>query len=274
MKKFILVLVTLFSITFGMGRIQAVESVNSSEKIYDYGNLLTETEKLEIKDLIMNFINTYKLDMVVVTQRNYYGDLKSYAQDFYDYNDFGEGKTNDGILLALNADAAGYEAQIVTTGEGIRMYDDERIQNLLSSMSYVKADGAGAIVKKFVNLSSSYANQGIPASNKNTYIDENGNYRIKRKYPVFKLGLIAVIVSTVILLILINKNKMVKKASNAKEYLDNSSISIVDRKDQFLRTNTTSVVIATSDGGSSGGGGSSISSGSSGVSHGGGGGRL
>ena len=60
MKKFILVLVTLFSITFGMGRIQAVESVNSSEKIYDYGNLLTETEKLEIKDLIMNFINTYK----------------------------------------------------------------------------------------------------------------------------------------------------------------------------------------------------------------------
>ena len=66
-----------------------------------------------------------------------------------------------------------------------------------------------------------------------------------------------------------NRNKMIKRASNANLYLDKSSLNITSRNDAFLTTHTTSVPLSSSSGGS--GHGSSTHSSSSGSSHGGGG---
>jgi uncharacterized protein len=72
------------------------------------------------------------------------------------------------------------------------------------------------------------------------------------------------------MLILISKNKMVKKASVARDYIDNASIEYTNRSDQFINSHTTSYTVSSS---SSGGGRSGSSFGSSGGGHGGGGGR-
>ena len=69
--------------------------------------------------------------------------------------------------------------------------------------------------------------------------------------------------------ILVKKNKMVMKATTAENYLDNSSIHLTKKEDQFISTHTTKHVNSSSSGG--GGGGSHI--GSSGGGHSSGGGR-
>ena len=89
----------------------AVESVSdTSVKIYDYGNLLTDTEETYLKGLVNNYISKYNYDMVIVTKSNYSATdtaMMNYADDFYDYNNFGIGNTKDGILLFLNVDRQG-----------------------------------------------------------------------------------------------------------------------------------------------------------------------
>lgn len=254
----------------------AVESVSdTSVKIYDYGNLLTDSEETYLKGLVDNYISKYNYDMVIVTKSNYSATdtaMMNYADDFYDYNNFGIGDTNDGILLFLNVDNLGPVVWISTTGNAILMYDDARISSLKSAMSSVKNNGNSAIVEAFITKASDYAEAGIPSSNKHAYIDENGDYQIEKTYPVFRNIIISAIGATIILLIMIYKNKMVKKAIVATEYLDKNSINIYNRRDAFINTFTSRTKIETSS--SSGGGGSSTHSGSSGTSHGGGGGRL
>ncbi len=276
MKK-IYYLCFLFLCLFLTINVKATISVDSSLKIYDYGELLTEEEEISLKEEIDTFVNQYDLDMVVVTLKDYTGSLKTYGQDFYDYNDFGVGKTHDGILLVLNVDNLGPVAEIVTTGEGIRMYDDNRISGLLSAMSSAKYDGNRAIVSAFISRASSYAKSGIPASNRDTYIDSNGEYRIKREYPLILVLIASSTITLIATLILVARNKMVEKASGAKEYLNSKTVNISLKQDNFIYTHTTKTLIPRDSGGSSfggGGGGSSISHGSSGISHGGGGGRL
>ena len=72
------------------------------------------------------------------------------------------------------------------------------------------------------------------------------------------------------MLILIKKNKMVKKQYQAEQYLSKESINITNRKDIFIRSHTTSYTESSSSGS---GGGSSSHSGSSGGGHSSGGGR-
>ncbi len=251
----------------------AVETViDTSTKIYDYGDLLTDSEESYLKGLIDEYIKKYNYDMVVVTKRNYNASdtaMMNYADDFYDYNHFGIGNTKDGILLFLNVDSLGPVVWMSTTGNAILMYDDARISSMKSAMSSAKGNGNSAIVEAFIKRASDYAETGIPSSNKHAYIDKNGDYRVKKVYPIFRNILIAAIGSTVILLIMIFKNKMVKKAAFATEYLDKQSVNIYNRRDTFINTYTSRVKIETSSGG-----GSSTHHGSSGSSHGGGGGRL
>ena len=65
MKK-IYYLCFLFLCLFLTINVKATISVDSSLKIYDYGELLTEEEEISLKEEIDTFVNQYDLDMVVV----------------------------------------------------------------------------------------------------------------------------------------------------------------------------------------------------------------
>ena len=71
---------------------------------------------------------------------------------------------------------------------------------------------------------------------------------------------------------IVTKNKMVKKATEANDYVDKSNIVFNTRTDVMTGSFTTHYTIQ-HDSGGSGGGGHSSHSGSSGGGHGGGGGR-
>lgn len=264
MKKIIFSLIILLNIIF----ISKVKALDTSLKIYDYRELLTESEEKLLKEKIDTFIDTYNMDMVLVTVDDHNNSsTMEYADDFYDYNGFGIGIHNDGLILVIDNNFEKENLWISTTGEAIRMYDDYRIDNILDVI--YEEYNYYELFNKFIDECSYYANIGIPSSNKNTYINSHGDLVHKRKFPLFISFGISAAISTIVLLVLINKNKMVKKATEANVYMNKDNINITERKDQFITTHTTSVRINTNTGGGSGG--SSTHSGSSGISHGGGG---
>ena len=245
--------------------------VNEEEKIYDFAELLTDEEEKLIYSDIQSFITEHNLDMAVVTinKNNKYSAME-YADDFYDYNYFGKGSTFDGLLMLIDMDNR--EVWISTTGQAILIYDDYRIDNMLdyiapnlTSRDYKEA------VDEFIYYADRYATSGISSSNKLYYIDEHGDMKKKNSAKFYEgiqsAIMFSTIVTAVFVIIGVTGHRNVKKARKAGIYLDKESVNIIDKRDNFLRSNTTKVRIESS----SSGGGSSSHRSSSGRSHGGGG---
>jgi len=269
--KFLFILLLVF---VGMDLVSAESEIDTSIKVYDYADILTSSEEEELQLLANKYIDKYNMDMVLVTVKEHNKiDTKEYAQDFYDYNGFGIGDTNDGLIFVIDLSFGYTDIYIATTGEAIRVYDDYRINSMLDNIAFYKDFGYYDMFESFINDSDKFAMMGVAESNINTVIDKFGNLVRKKRIHWIPITIISLIVSGIVLLIFIFKNRMVKKSINATYYLDEGSVNINVRKDRYITSHTTSVRINNSS--SSGGiGGSSISRGSSGISHGGGGRRL
>lgn len=250
--------------------------VDASEKIYDFANLFTSTEETNLYNLINHFITTYNMDMVIVTiNTNNKSSAMAYADDFYDYNDFGKGSTFDGLLFLIDMDTR--EMWISTTGQAILMYNDYRIDNILDkSYTYITSQKYFECAKSFITSASSYATQGIPSYNKDYIIDENGDYvknttKTLNNFPLLFVIIISFILSTIYVFFARSKHKTIKKATEAKQYLIKNSINITKKEDKFINSHVSKVYDPPS---SSSSGGSSTHRSSSGRSHGGGGRRF
>ena len=259
--------------------IMKTKKVDASEKIYDFADILTDEEEKNLKIKIDKFIEENNMDMVIVTDSFAYTSDKQneeYADDFYDYNDFGMTfEYNSGVLLLRNSNPSDPYYHMSTTGNAQLYLSDSRINNILDNIYYdIKSGNYYEGFSKWINYTDNYIKSGKPSTASNYYLDNDGNmHKLKPKYyppiPIaFLLGLAA---AGTTIGIMIAKNKMVKKAHKASEYLDSGSINITKREDTYLRSHTTSYTVSSSSGGGHHGGGHSFHSGSSGFSHGGGG---
>ena len=256
----------------------ATPKVNATEKVYDFANLFTTSEETSLYNLITNFINNHNMDMVIVTiNNNNKSSAMAYADDFYDYNDFGKGSTFDGLLFLIDMDTR--EMWISTTGQAILMYNDSRIDSILDrTYTYISSQKYFECAKSFITSSFSYASQGIPTDNKDYIIDEDGDYKkdiskLIKNFPIFWAIIIAFAISTISVFIARSKHKTIKKATHANQYLLEKSIKITRNEDNFINSHLSKVYDPPSSS-SSGGGGSSTHRSSSGRSHGGGGRRF
>ncbi len=253
--------------------------VNANEKIYDYADILTDEEEKKVYESINKFIKETHMDMVFVSidEKYTHKQVEDYACDFYGYNDFGiDFESYSGLILIRNnntyADGKKYY-YIATTGLARLYYaDGGRLENILDDIydDFV-SDNYLEGIKKFANESISYYQKGYDHKyktifTKEVYIDENGNINAKPYIPIIIRVAGSSIITLITILILVSKNKMVRKAVKANEYLDKGSINYTQSMDQFVRSHTTHYTTSSS----SGGGGSSHG-GSSGFGHGGGG---
>ena len=246
--------------------------VDSSLKVYDYADILSEENENEIKNLIGNFIEHTNMDMVFLTvNMSYYNDKvnEDYAADFYDYNDFGlDFKNYSGVLLLRNAYQSDPYYNVYTFGDAQLYFDYDRCENMLDNIYYdFKNSNYLEGFKIFVKEFTDYYDSGVV--NSNNYVDKNGYVKQKFVIPYGRSIIISAGMTLILMLILIGKNKMVKKAKNAKDYLDRSSINYKTKTDMFINTFTTRSRVSSNTGGYGG----FSSSGSSGGGHGGGGGR-
>jgi len=258
-------------------------AVDASEKIYDYSDLLTDEEEAELKAEIDNFIETTNMDLVFVTTSfQYYSDHQNedYAADFYDYNDFGMNVTNNsGILFLRNSNPSDPYYDMYTFGDAQLYFNTYRYDNILDGI-YGNISTGNYLVgfKDFISRTQNYILSGMPSELQDYYVDGQGYLQENKTPKVYSIPWPGVLVASfiitlIIMIILIKKNKMVSKATMAEEYLNKGSVKITNRKDVFLRSYTTSHTTSSSSGGSGGGGGFSSHSGSSGGGHSSGGGR-
>jgi len=251
-------------------------AVDASEKIYDYADVLTDDEEKELKKSIDKFIETTKMDMVIVIPDFYYyndNENEEYAADFFDYNDFGmKYENNSGILFLRNATEDNPYYNIYTFGNAQLYFSYNRLENTLDNI-YSDISGKNYLkgFNQFIDEMTEYYNDGIPSSMRGYKVDEKGYLYEIYTIPWIWILMISLILTVIIMVILIMNNKMIKKASRATEYLDEGSLKFTNKTDQYVRSHTSSYVISSSS--SSGGGGFSSSSGSSGGGHSSGGGR-
>lgn len=244
-------------------------AVLETEKIYDFADLLDSSEEESLFTKVNNYIETSNYDLVIVTiNDNNKHSAMDYADDFYDYNNFGFGTSRDGILILIDMDTR--ETWVSTSGMAIKMYSDDRIDSIIDAgYYYLTNQQYYDCLTRMIEKLDSYFKSGYPSSNSNLIIDENGNPYYIKKMPYIMIFLISSIICAIISSILYFKTSLKIKRQNTVTYI-NPNITNIIKDDQFVTTYTSRIRIESSSGGSSGGG-SSFHSSSSGGSHGGGG---
>lgn len=246
--------------------------VDASLKVYDFADILSSEEESKMKKLIDEFVSKTKIDMVFVTiDMAYTVDSKNedFAADFYDYNDFGLDFSHySGIVLLRNNYSKDRYYDMYTFGDAQLYFDQTRYDDILDGIyddfhSDNYMDGFDLFVKKCSN----YYDRGYASKYQYSYVDDDGFIHSTYHVPVFLCLGGAGVITLITMLILVGKNKMVRKATLAGAYLDKGSINYIEKTDQFLHSHTTHYTTSSS---SSGGGGGI---GSSGGGHSSGGGR-
>ncbi len=259
-----------------INNVKTTPCVNAQEKIYDFSGVLTDDEYDKLKQEIDEYIKETKMDLVIVIDDIPYSNDKmneTYAADFYDYNDFGiRFQRYSGTLLLRNTYEQDPYYDIYTFGDAQLFYDYNRLQVILDGIyDDLHSGNYYNGFHEHIEYLDRYYKQGKALNNYK--VDENGYLYKVYTYPFVIIFVISTIVTAIVMSILVKRNKMVLKATEASEYLNKASTRITNREDRFISTHTTSYTTSSSSGGGGGGGSHHSSSGSSGGGHSSGGGR-
>lgn len=248
--------------------------VNAEEKIYDFANIMDETTEQKLYEKVNSYVALTSMDMVILTTDLTYSDyqIEQYAVNFYDYNDFGLTFDNySGILIVRNSNNYNRYFNIYTFGDAQLYYSYERCEEILDSIyEDIRSDRYLEGFNIFINDAKEFYNEGIPSDYDDYYIDDTGHLKKSYSIPFSGVTIAAVVSTAIVVTILVKKNKMVKKATDAENYLNHNSINYKKSNDIFLHSHTSSYIVSSSSGGGSSGG---SRTGSSGRGYGGGGGR-
>lgn len=136
-----------------------------AEKVYviDNAGLLSEQEAADLEEKLERISAELQADVVALTTTNLDDEeAVAYADDFFDYNGYGQGEHYDGVLLLVVKNAEGGIWYISTSGSGIRAFTDDRIQEAGEEMlPYLRtADYYGAF-DRYADLAVEYFREPI-----------------------------------------------------------------------------------------------------------------
>ena len=222
--------------------------------VVDNADLLTDAEEKEFIDKFNVFTEEYEMEIASVTVTSLDGKTaEEYADDFYDYNGYGYGENDDG-LLALYVDGAEGEREIYITthGKAISKITDADIDYITDLMIMYLSDGDYAWAFE-------------------TFVDEATDVvkvSVSLIWIPLSLG-IGMLVVFFVLKTMASANKSVVRKVDAKDYVRSGSMVVTGSYDNFLFNNVTRVARPKNTSS-----GSSTHTSSSGRTHGGGGKRF
>lgn len=242
-------------------------------RMNDGAQLLTEDEDNELEASLEELSVRQSFDVVIATIDSLDGEgytsMEEYADDLYDYCQFGYGANRDGVLLLISKGDRKWH--ISTCGYGITAFTDAGIQYLGQQMTPDMADGDyAAAFRTFIRWTDAYvtaAREGHP------YDVNNMPYE---PLSILYLGLalvIGLVTALIVTGVMKSQLKSVAPQPDASSYVRQGSMRLTNQRDHFLyrdvhRTERPKA----SD--SSDSGGSSTHTSSSGTTHGGGGGSF
>ncbi len=234
-------------------------------RVVDSANLLNGSEEAQLINRLNEISERQNSDVVIVTVPSLDGkSVTAYADDYYDYHDYGMGADKSGILLLVSMEKRDWH--ISTTGYGITAFTDAGLKYIsnkfkpyLSKKNYAKA------FNTFADLCDEFITQ---AKTGKPY--DNGNLP-KEPLPLWWIPAsvgIGLFVAFLITNKMKNKLKTVVKKAGAEDYLRKESLKVERSNDVFLYNTLTKTPKAKKSSGSS------THFGSSGRSHGGSSGKF
>ena len=242
-------------------------------RMNDNAGVLTEDEDNELEDALEELSLRQNFDVVIATIESLesvdYDNMEQYADDLYDFCQFGYGADRDGVLLLVSVGDRKWH--ISTCGYGITAFTDAGIQYLGEQMTPDMADGDyAAAFRTFVQWSDAYidaARSGRPYDVKNLPREP-----LSPMYLFLALG-IGLVLAWVIVGVMKSRLRSVAFQENAASYVREGSMNLTNQRELFLyRDVHRTEHVEEKDSDSSGG--SSTHTSSSGTTHGGGGGSF
>ena len=241
-------------------------------RIFDDAEVLTEDEDNELEDALEELSLRQNFDVVIATIESLesvdYDSMEAYADDLYDFCQFGYGADRDGVLLLVSVGDRKWH--ISTCGYGITAFTDAGIQYLGEQMTPDMADGDYAAFRTFVQWSDDYitaARAGHPYDVKNLPREP-----LSLMYLFLAVG-IGLVLAWVIVHVMKGQLRSVAFQENAASYVREGSMKLTNSRELFLyRDVHRTEHVEEKDSDSSGG--SSTHTSSSGTTHGGGGGSF
>jgi uncharacterized protein len=239
--------------------------------LVDAADLLTASQEQELEQRLAELSDSRDADVVIVTVESLGGrHEQDFADDYFDYGPdpadpslpgddptagYGRGEERSGLLLLVSEGDRVY--WLTTTGDAIDVFTDRRISEVNQEVeTWLSSDNWYWAFKTFADEVDK------------VYRDEYGTDWL----PVILVTLIGgPLLALIPLTIWRRQLKSVKPATEAKGYLDKSSVVLAEENDRLVHQSTHVINLATSSGPH---GGSSTHFGSSGIRHGGGGGRF
>ena len=220
-------------------------SAESEYKVYDHGDLLSDSEEAALEDKLQSIADLHGQDVIVYTTDSMDGmDAEEYTE--YLKGKLGAGIDGSGIIYMVSMEYRDYD--IYSFG---RMYNEIMIQYLTDDMAeelqpYL-SDG------KYYEAFDRYANK-VLLEIKN--VEENGpNVPPSYALPIgIGCGLIIGIITA---LVMKSSMKTTRAQSMANNYIRQGSFKLTNSRDIFLYSQVTRTKRSTDTGSSSGGGGHS-----------------
>ena len=251
----------------------------SGAYVVDNGELLTADEEAKLCDLLAQVGNVHGIDIVVLTTDSLDGkSAMTYADDFYDYNGYGD----DGVLLLVSMSER--EWWVSTAGKCIPAIDSYSIErSILTDLSvghYYDAFTAFAECCDRLMMaagSDSFPEKDDYNSDYDPGDDYDYDYTEEKPSLIQGLGIclvIGIVAGGIVVLIMMSQLKSVRSQPGASSYVKPGSLRLSVSRDLFLYQNTTRRPKPKDNGSSGGRSSGGVHRSSSGRSHGGGGGRF
>ncbi len=249
-----------------------IPTYSNSQKVIDIDNLLTSSQEDSLTAKIKDINSRLNFDIAVVVADTL-NELtpQQYADDFFDYNNYGIGAGKDGALILLCLEDRDWH--ISTHGYGITAITDYSINYIRNN--YIGSFSSGNYYEGFNDIID-YIDKCVSSAKQDKPIDVNNPVKEFSSGNIFACLGGSTLLTAIVSAILKGRMKTVRSVNHADNYVVNNSLEFSPVRERFIRTSISKTKIQhyESSGSSGGGGGSSTHSSSSGSSHGGGGGKF
>lgn len=248
----------------GIATKSEIEGTNHPPRVVDDADLLTDEEEKDLKAKLDEISTRQAFDVVIVTVASLGGKTpEAFADDYFDYNGYGMGNDDNGILFAISMSER--KMAISTHAFGITAFTDAGQDYIWDMITPYMSEGIYLTAfNEFADLCDDFISQ---AKSGEPY--DMGNMPDK----VSILGIVLWIVPSFIIAAIIslslkkkkrNSLKIVMMRNDASDYWD--EFNLIEDYDQYVRRDIVTIKVKSDDNSS---GGSSIHIGSSGRTHGG-----
>lgn len=240
-----------------------------SLRLVDNADLLNNKEEATLLAKLDEISERQQADIVVVTADTLGGKTPmDYADDFYDYNGYGFGENNDGVLLLVSMEDRDW--WMSTSGYGITAITDAGIEYISDKFLSDLSDGKYAeAFSSYADLCDEFFTQA--KAGKPYDVGHMPKEPFNFAWCLAVALLIGYVVAAVVTGSMKRQLKTVRFQSAANSYVKANSMNVSESRDLFLYTQITRHEKPKE---TSSSGGSTTHTSSSGGTHGGGGGKF